>query len=195
MNFKKEDQNINVFLPARSLLIMTGEARYAWTHGICPRHSDVIETENGTTTQERGIRVSFTFRKVRRGDCCCTFKEYCDNKYDTAAFVDAKTASGLEDSYVHKVHRLQLKFMKVFLFIIILKLFSQVYEKISNHFNETRHKQWPNVSKFLGSLEEGTLLLDVGCGNGKYLCGDRNIYKVLLFKLFLIFYQLEYAYV
>jgi len=103
MNFKKEDQNINVFLPARSLLIMTGEARYAWTHGICPRHSDVIETENGTTTQERGIRVSFTFRKVRRGDCCCIFKEYCDNKYDTAAFVDAKTASGLEDSYVHKV--------------------------------------------------------------------------------------------
>lgn len=155
MNFKKEDQNINVFLPARSLLIMTGEARYAWTHGICSRHNDVIETENGTTTKERGIRVSFTFRKVRRGDCCCTFKEYCDTKYDTAAFVDAKTASGLEDSYVHKV-----------------------YEEISNHFNETRHKQWPNVSKFLGSLEEGTLMLDVGCGNGKYLCGDRNIYKM-----------------
>lgn len=155
MNFKKEDRNINVFLPARSLLIMTGEARYAWTHGICPRHSDVTETENGTTTQERGIRVSFTFRKVRRGSCCCSFKEYCDTRYDTAAFVDAKTASGLEDSYVHKV-----------------------YEEISNHFNETRHKQWPNVTKFLGSLEEGTLLLDVGCGNGKYLGEDRNIYKM-----------------
>lgn len=79
--------------------------------------------------------------------------------------------------------------MKVFLFII-LKLFSQVYEEISNHFNETRHKQWPSVTKFLRSLEKGTLLLDVGCGNGKYLYGDLNIYKVLLFKLFLIFYQL-----
>ncbi|KAM0726305.1 Alkylated DNA repair protein alkB-like protein 8 [Formica fusca] len=155
MNFKKKDRNINVLLPARSLLIMTGEARYAWTHGICPRHSDVIETENGTTTQERGIRVSFTFRKVRRSACCCNFKEYCDTRNDTAAFVDAKTASGLEDSYVHKV-----------------------YEEISIHFNETRHKHWPNVTKFLESLKEGTLLLDVGCGNGKYLYGDRNIYKM-----------------
>lgn len=155
MNFKKEDQNINVFLPPRSLLIMTEEARYAWTHSICPRHNDVIETENGPTTRERGIRVSFTFRKVRRGGCCCNFKKYCDTRLDTSTFVDAKTASGLEDSYVHKV-----------------------YEEISNHFSETRHKQWPNVTKFLENLEEGTLLLDVGCGNGKYLYGDRNIYKI-----------------
>lgn len=68
--------------------------------------------------------------------------------------------------------------MKIY-FIVILKLLSQVYEEISSHFSETRHKQWPNVTKFLKNLEEGTLLLDVGCGNGKYLYGDRNIYKVL----------------
>lgn len=71
----------------------------------------------------------------------------------------------------------------------------QVYEEISNHFNETRHKQWPNVTKFLESLKEGTLLLDVGCGNGKYLYEDRNIYKVLLFKLFLQFNQLKYIHI
>lgn len=154
MNFKKDDQKIDVLLPARSLLIMTGEARYAWTHGICPRHNDIIKTKNGTTTQERGTRVSFTFRKVQRGECCCDFKDYCDTaKRDT--FIDAKAASGLENSYVHKV-----------------------YDEISNHFSETRHKRWPNVTKFLENLEEGTLLLDVGCGNGKYLCGDQNVYKV-----------------
>ncbi|XP_011155701.2 alkylated DNA repair protein alkB homolog 8 [Solenopsis invicta] len=154
MNFKKEDQKIDVLLPARSLLIMTGEARYAWTHGICPRHSDIVKTENGTTTRERGTRVSFTFRKVRRGKCHCDFKNYCDTaKRDT--FIDAEAASGLENSYVHKV-----------------------YEEISNHFSETRHKRWPNVTKFLEGLEEGTLLLDVGCGNGKYLCGDQNVYKM-----------------
>ncbi|XP_071643774.1 tRNA (carboxymethyluridine(34)-5-O)-methyltransferase alkbh8 [Temnothorax longispinosus] len=154
MNFKKDDRKIDVLLPARSLLIMTEEARYAWMHGISPRHSDIIKTENGTTTRERGTRVSFTFRKVRRGECCCDFKDYCDTaKRDT--FIDAKAASGLENSYVHKV-----------------------YEEISNHFSETRHKRWPNVTKFLESLEEGTLLLDVGCGNGKYLCGDQNVYKM-----------------
>ncbi|XP_018311494.1 alkylated DNA repair protein alkB homolog 8 [Mycetomoellerius zeteki] len=154
MYFKKKDQKIDVLLPARSLLIMTGEARYAWTHGINARYSDVIKTENGPTTQERGIRVSFTFRKVRRGECYCDFKNYCDTaKRET--FIDDKAASELENSYVHKV-----------------------YEEIANHFSETRHKQWPNVTKFLESLEEGTLLLDVGCGNGKYLCGDQNVYKM-----------------
>jgi len=107
MNFKKEDQKIDVFLPARSLLIMTGEARYAWTHGICPRHSDIIKTKNGNTTQERGTRISFTFRKVRRGECCCNFKNYCDTvKRDRETFIDAKAASGLENSYVHKVCKL-----------------------------------------------------------------------------------------
>lgn len=106
MNFKRGDQKIDISLPARSLLIMAGEARYAWTHGICPRRIDVIETKDGSTTQERGTRVSFTFRKVRRtGDCCCDFEEYCDASRDDAACIDAKTASGLEKSYVHKVRR------------------------------------------------------------------------------------------
>ncbi|XP_014472952.1 PREDICTED: alkylated DNA repair protein alkB homolog 8 isoform X2 [Dinoponera quadriceps] len=157
MNFKRTDRKIDVFLPARSLLIMTGEARYAWTHGISPRRNDVIDTGNGNTIQERDTRVSFTFRKVRRaGDCCCDFEEHCDTKrHDTPAIIDAKAALCLENSYVHKF-----------------------YEEISNHFSETRHKQWPNVAKFLEDLEEGTLLLDVGCGNGKYLCGNENIYKL-----------------
>lgn len=107
MNFKRETQKIDVVLPARSLLIMTGEVRYAWTHGICSRHSDVIEIENGTTIQERSIRVSFTFRKVRRGDCHCSFKEYCDTaKRDNISFIDADAASGLENSYVHEVRKL-----------------------------------------------------------------------------------------
>lgn len=115
MIFKKDDQKIDVLLPARSLLIMTGEARYAWTHGICPRHNDIIKTESGTTTQERGTRVSFTFRKVRRGECCCDFKDYCDTaKRDT--FIDAKAASGLENSYVHKVRRLFLKVQNILFF-------------------------------------------------------------------------------
>lgn len=104
MNFKRETQKVDVLLPARSLLIMIGEARYAWTHGICPHYSDTIVAENGTTIQERGIRVSFTFRKVRRGDCNCNFKEYCDTaKRNSTSFIDVDAASGIENSYVHEV--------------------------------------------------------------------------------------------
>ena len=54
----------------------------------------------------------------------------------------------------------------------------QVYEEISGHFDETRHKQWPNVAKFIESIDTGGLLLDVGCGNGKYLHGQPSIFKV-----------------
>lgn len=55
----------------------------------------------------------------------------------------------------------------------------QVYDEISNHFSETRHKQWPNVAKFIDNLVTGGLLLDVGCGNGKYLHDRSNIFKVI----------------
>ncbi|XP_076384941.1 tRNA (carboxymethyluridine(34)-5-O)-methyltransferase ALKBH8 isoform X3 [Megalopta genalis] len=156
MDFKRDDEKVNILLPPRSLLIMSGEARYAWSHGICPRHNDIVKSTDGTTTQPRGTRVSFTFRKVRRGDCLCAFPQYCNIKRKSpTTLIDDKIATGLEFSYVHNV-----------------------YENISNHFNETRHKQWPNVLKFLQSLNPGDILLDVGCGNGKYLHEQHNIFKV-----------------
>ena len=46
----------------------------------------------------------------------------------------------------------------------------QVYEEIADHFSETRHKPWPQVMDFLSQkLLPGSFLVDVGCGNGKYL--------------------------
>ncbi|XP_043263037.1 alkylated DNA repair protein alkB homolog 8 [Colletes gigas] len=156
MDFKRKDKRISVLLPPLSLLILSGEARYAWSHGICPRHNDVIDSVNGITTQPRNTRVSFTFRKVKTGSCCCTFPEYCDTKDNcNTTFIDDKTARGIENSYVH-----------------------EVYENISSHFDETRHNQWPNVSKFLQSLNPGDILLDIGCGNGKYLHEHEHIFKI-----------------
>ncbi|XP_064478744.1 alkylated DNA repair protein alkB homolog 8-like isoform X2 [Ornithodoros turicata] len=54
----------------------------------------------------------------------------------------------------------------------------QVYETIASHFSETRHKEWPRVAEFLDSIPEGSLLLDVGCGNGKYLVDHSHLLKV-----------------
>jgi tRNA (uracil-5-)-methyltransferase TRM9 len=45
----------------------------------------------------------------------------------------------------------------------------QVYEAIAPHFSATRHKPWPVVADFLLAQPSGSLGLDVGCGNGKYL--------------------------
>lgn len=66
-----------ILLPARSLLLMTGAARYGYTHAIRPRKTDVI---GGETVPRRG-RYSITMRSVRRGDeigCDCAFPGVCD---------------------------------------------------------------------------------------------------------------------
>jgi tRNA (uracil-5-)-methyltransferase TRM9 len=44
-----------------------------------------------------------------------------------------------------------------------------VYNVISSHFSHTRYKPWPQVVAFLESLDDGSWVADVGCGNGKYI--------------------------
>jgi alkylated DNA repair dioxygenase AlkB len=57
---KSSRQRIPALLQSRSLIVMTGEARYDWLHGIAARHSDVV----GGRRLPRDRRVSVTFRKV-----------------------------------------------------------------------------------------------------------------------------------
>ena len=45
----------------------------------------------------------------------------------------------------------------------------EVYDKIAGHFSETRYKAWPLIQEHLEGMEAGSFVLDVGCGNGKYL--------------------------
>jgi hypothetical protein len=61
-----------VWLPSGSVLVLTGEARYKWTHGIAPRLKDKVEVAaagegDGWMWQERGVRVSVTFRWLLPG--------------------------------------------------------------------------------------------------------------------------------
>lgn len=59
------------------------------------------------------------------------------------------------------------------------KLVHTVYENIAPHFHETRHTPWPKVKNFIESLQEGAVVLDVGCGNGKYFHVNANSIQVL----------------
>ncbi|MCJ1314470.1 tRNA methyltransferase, has a role in tRNA modification [Agyrium rufum] len=54
----------------------------------------------------------------------------------------------------------------------------QVYEKIASHFSSTRYKPWPIVEKFLLNMPVGSIGLDIGCGNGKYLSVNPNLFIV-----------------
>lgn len=53
-----------------------------------------------------------------------------------------------------------------------------VYEAIAPHFSSTRYKPWPIVTTFLQSQPAGSIGLDIGCGNGKYLLLNSNIFIV-----------------
>ncbi|KAI0748183.1 S-adenosyl-L-methionine-dependent methyltransferase [Daedaleopsis nitida] len=44
-----------------------------------------------------------------------------------------------------------------------------VYDEIAPHFSSTRYKPWPIIATFLSSLPTGSVGVDLGTGNGKYL--------------------------
>lgn len=167
MEFRHPDGRLAaVVLPARSLLVMKGESRYLWTHGITPRKYDTIpaaasdsagSNQRSLTLSKRETRTSFTFRKIRHEPCCCAFPSACDSRgvnstpkpsqSDPPSLPGCRSdAARLEEQFVH-----------------------QVYDAIAAHFSSTRHSPWPRVCDFLFSLPPGSVLADVGCGNGKYL--------------------------
>lgn len=53
----------SVYLPVRSVYVLSGEARWDWTHGITGRDRDVVD---GVTIL-RDLRVSVTFRWMKEG--------------------------------------------------------------------------------------------------------------------------------
>lgn len=49
------------------------------------------------------------------------------------------------------------------------KYVHEIYETMAEHFSHTRGIPWPKVKDFVSSFEPGSLLLDVGCGNGRFM--------------------------
>uniref|UniRef100_A0A251UCZ9 Putative oxoglutarate/iron-dependent dioxygenase n=1 Tax=Helianthus annuus TaxID=4232 RepID=A0A251UCZ9_HELAN len=66
-----------LYLPPRSMLLLSGEGRYAWQHYI-PHHK--VDMVNNTIIERGPRRVSFTFRKVRKGPCPCDYPQFCDSQ-------------------------------------------------------------------------------------------------------------------
>ncbi|XP_075168009.1 tRNA (carboxymethyluridine(34)-5-O)-methyltransferase ALKBH8 [Haematobia irritans] len=160
MEFRKGLEKRSILLPRRSLLIMSGESRYDWTHGITPRVMDIVVTANeNLSTQKRSKRTSLTFRKLRKAPCTCKYPTMCDTRIEEMkgkqSTIEMDKAALLEEVNVHKV-----------------------YDHIAEHFSETRHSPWPQVNDFLKSFSSGSILLDVGCGNGKYLNCNTDLLNI-----------------
>jgi alkylated DNA repair dioxygenase AlkB len=57
-------ERVSLHVPARSLWVLSGEARTKWLHGIAARLTDPI----GGERRKRGRRVSITFRTAKNAD-------------------------------------------------------------------------------------------------------------------------------
>lgn len=70
-------ETIEIMLEDNSLCVMEGEVRYAWTHAIRSRATDIIDG----VVVGRGNRFSITFRMVDfSGVCQCSFPKWCDSQ-------------------------------------------------------------------------------------------------------------------
>lgn len=144
----KESRKL-VYLPPRSLLLLTGPAFYEWEHMIIHRRTD---THNGVILP-RGVRVSLTIR--------------------TALDLDGKPLPLLESSIyppvwgqtpkteAHELSTPECEKQHV----------HAVYDAIAMQWHHTRGRRgvlWPGATQFLQHLPSGSIVADVGCGDGKY---------------------------
>jgi alkylated DNA repair dioxygenase AlkB len=69
MVFERDGERYDVYLPERTVYVLTGEARWEWSHGIEGRLEDKVrgKGEEEVETRLRSTRVSVTFRWMRDG--------------------------------------------------------------------------------------------------------------------------------
>lgn len=159
-----------VYLPPRSLLLLSKDARYTWEHMIVSRKTDTVDG----VVIPRKLRVSLTFRTAitapQVGCDAVPLSIYESNAFplrwgqlsdvDTAASLDQSNAStsstarsdlitpSTESKHVH-----------------------EVYDAIATQWHHTRGKRgvlWPGATNFLEKIPKGSVVADVGCGDGKY---------------------------
>ena len=49
---------------------------------------------------------------------------------------------------------------------------NNVYNNIAEHFNVTRVNKWPWITEFINNLKKNSLVVDLGCGNGRNMDYD-----------------------
>lgn len=159
MEFRHPDGRLeSVLCQPRSLLVMTGASRYEWTHAIPPRLFDVIDGER----VDRKRRVSITFRKVQSTACTCDFPVQCDSVESSA-----QSFGGSSDPAQLLVTAANNE--KLFPTHVEQQYVHEFYETVASHFSSTRYNPWPRVAAFVRALEPGSVVADIGCGNGKYM--------------------------
>jgi alkylated DNA repair dioxygenase AlkB/SAM-dependent methyltransferase len=136
-----------VYLPPRSLLVMSGDARYSWEHMIVTRMTD---THNDQILP-RQLRVSLTLRTAL--DLDGSVMRLVDSSVFPPVWGQQVQSSPLKTPDCERDH------------------VHAVYDAIATQWHNTRGKRgvlWPGATQFLQALPLGSVVADVGCGDGKY---------------------------
>jgi alkylated DNA repair dioxygenase AlkB/SAM-dependent methyltransferase len=142
-----------VYVPRRSLLLMSGPARFEWEHMIVNRMTDTVEGE----VIPRQLRLSLTLRTaldlngndlpgVVSSEFPPVWGAATDNVEDPGN--ESLEAPACERDHVHAV-----------------------YDAIAQQWHHTRGRRgvlWPGATQFLLKLPPGSIVADIGCGDGKY---------------------------
>lgn len=147
------------YLRPNSLLVLKGDSRYNWSHLIAERKHDlIIDEKNIPTVKKRQKRISLTFRKIKDvGEQPVKEGPVKSDAGEIKLPMTDVEAVEFERAHVH-----------------------EVYNGIADHFSSTRHSAWPGVARFIHAMDPYSMMVDVGCGNGKYLNLRNDLYSVII---------------
>ena len=169
MEFRRQgsDEKKLVHLPPRSLCLMSGPARYEWEHMIVSRMTDTVDGK----IVPRNLRVSLTLRTgITKPDGESKIKplelvESSDYPLcwvrDNITTTNGKDENDLKDDAAMDIATPATEREHV----------HAVYDAIATQWHHTRGKRgvlWPGATQFLKELPQGSMVADVGCGDGKY---------------------------
>lgn len=127
------------------------------------------KSSNAMTLLPREVRLSLTFRKVRRTPCDCKYPAHCDSRNYLSCLQSGDNKEGSNSDDHARKKRNTLPQSEEDAVNLEKEHVHNVYETIAEHFSGTRHSPWPKIAAFLKEQPPGSIIADVGCGNGKYL--------------------------
>jgi alkylated DNA repair protein alkB family protein 8 len=178
-----------VYLPPRSLMLLSGDARYKWEHMIVSRTTDTVEG----VVLPRKLRVSLTLRTALSRQVkkelrhpviasplphyeTCVFPPQWGQLSDAAAAAAANTVPPKHNGNENQTttpgsHSSAGNRSDLVTPATERKHVHTVYDAIATQWHHTRGKRgvlWPGATQFLENLPKGSIVADVGCGDGKY---------------------------
>ena len=158
-----------------------------FSRSITPRKYDVVKVDevspnensanakgvhssnpsSAVTLLRREVRLSLTFRKIRHTPCECKYPAKCDSQNYGRQLFNGEDDMDNNDGSKRKCDSLPQSDEDAV--NLEKEHVHNVYENIAQHFSGTRHSPWPKIAQFLKEQPPGSIVADVGCGNGKYL--------------------------